>query len=88
MNCKVFKTLKQEQSYLYLRNDLAFEDLPEALQQSFGEPHFVMDLDLAKTPRLARVDKAAVIQSLQTEGYFLQLPPRIPVEEEISAWLK
>ena len=88
MNCKIYKSAKQDQSYLYLRHDLSFEDLPEALQKSFGEPGLVMELDLAKTRRLARVDKATVIQSLEADGYYLQLPPRIPIEEEISAWLK
>jgi len=88
MKCKIFKSEKQEQSYLYLASHQEFDELPEALRQSFGEPEFVMDLDLAQTTRLARVDKFSVIESLKAKGFFLQLPPRVPVEEEISAWLK
>jgi hypothetical protein len=87
MDCKIFKSEKQDQSYLYLERGHEFEDLPEALRESFGTPEFVMDLDLAKTPRLARVDKAKVMESLRANGYFVQLPPRRPVEEEITAWL-
>ena len=43
-----------------------------------------MRLELSQTSRLARVDAAAVIQELEENGYFLQLPPGISTEEEIS----
>ena len=34
--------------------------------------------------RLARVDVRAVLERLREPGYFLQLAPELPVEEEIS----
>ena len=35
-----------------------------------------MHLDLANTPTLARVDKAEVLAKLQSQGYFVQMPPQ------------
>jgi len=35
-----------------------------------------MHLDLASTPKLARVDKEEVLTKLKSQGYFVQLPPQ------------
>ena len=34
--------------------------------------------------RLARVETRIVLEQLQTEGFYLQLPPEMPTEEEIK----
>ena len=85
--CKVFRSDKKSETYLYLAEDSEFNDLPSDLQQRFGEPAFVMSLELSAERELARVDVKKVLQSLQEHGYFLQLPPKLPVEEEITRWL-
>jgi uncharacterized protein YcgL (UPF0745 family) len=82
--CKVYRSDKKAETYLYLAADSEFIDLPADLQQRFGEPAFVMNLDLSAELKLARVDVEKVLQSLQENGYFLQLPPQLPVEEEIT----
>ena len=41
-----------------------------------GRSKFVMHLDLATTDKLARVDKEEVLTKLQSQGYFVQLPPQ------------
>ena len=84
MHCKVFRSDRKAETYLYLADDLVFADLPEDLREHFGEPAFVMRLKLAKERKLARVDVARVIESLSEQGFYLQLPPKLPVEEEIS----
>ena len=60
----------------------AGERLVESLL--FGEPCFVMHLNLGPDRRLARVDTRSVLEHLDTKGYYLQLPPDMPVEEEIT----
>ena len=62
----------------------SFDDLPAELRAAFGEPAFVMALKLDAERRLARVDVRTVLERLREPGYFLQLPPELPVEEEIS----
>ena len=84
MKCMVYRSGKKSETYLYLADGCKFEDLPDNLQRLFGEPAFVMRLDLAGGRCLARVDVEAVKESLGNDGYFLQLPPKLPIEEEIS----
>ena len=85
--CKVFRSDKKAETYLYLAKGGEFADLPRELQQTFGEPAFVMNLELSTDRKLARVDVEKVMQGLQESGYYLQLPPKLPVEEEITEWL-
>jgi len=87
MICHVFRSDKKKETFLYLARGTQFEDLPAELQAAFGQPHAVMSLVLTPERKLAQVDVNRVIQSLETDGYFLQLPPKTPTEETISRWL-
>ncbi len=84
MNCRIFRSKRKNETYLFLAADQLFEELPEELRATFGEPVFVMALQLSSTSKLARVATQSVLESLRERGYFLQLPPQSPVEEEIS----
>jgi uncharacterized protein len=83
-HCKVYRSGKKAETYLYLAEGRAFEELPAELRAAFGEPIFVMQLKLDEGRRLARVDVRLVLERLSELGYFLQLPPELPVEGEIS----
>lgn len=82
--CKVYRSGKRAETYLYLAHDQQFEDLPVELRRTFGEPEFVMHLRLAPGRRLARVAVEQVLAALGKQGYFLQLPPELPIEDEIA----
>lgn len=88
IRCAVYRSQRRPDAYLYVAAEQAFEDLPPELRRAFGEPAFVMSLDLDAGRRLARVDVHEVMQRLASEGYFLQLPPELPVEEEITRMLQ
>lgn len=87
MNCQVFRSDKKDETYLFLATKQSFEDLPDKLRAMFGEPAFVMDLKISPQSKLARADTNNVLESLAKHGYFLQLPPKIPIEKEISSRL-
>jgi len=84
MRCTVYRSTRKEFTYLYLADTMKIEDLPESLRKLFGEPELVMVLDLSVTEKMANSEPEIVIQNLQDEGFYLQLPPRLPIEEEIS----
>jgi len=84
MHCQIFRSQKRDETYLFLAADQPFEELPEDLRTTFGEPVLVMSLKLSSKSKLARVETQSVLESLRMRGYFLQLPPKMPVEEEIS----
>ena len=83
VSCLVYRSAQREFTYLYLRADLDFDDLPEQLRQVFGRPEKVLELELDEERRLAQEDVVEVITSLEKEGYHLQLPP----SEDESGWL-
>lgn len=82
--CHVYRSEKKAETYLYVAEGVDFEDLPEELRERFGLPVPVMPLLLEKSRKLARVDVEKVIASLEEHGFYLQLPPKLPVEEEIA----
>lgn len=85
--CKVYRSEKKAETYLYLADELPFDDLPAELREQFGEATFVLALELSVGRQLARVDVVKVLESLAKSGYYLQLPPKLPVEEEITQYL-
>jgi len=74
--CIVYRCARQDELYLYLREDVAPDSLPEALLRQTGRLSEAMRLDLHEGRRLARVDVTRVIAALSERGFFLQLPPK------------
>lgn len=74
--CAVYRSPKKEGMYLYVpKTDKPFEKVPEVLLRSFGEPGHVLDLELTADRKLARVKAQDVIDGLNGQGFFLQMPP-------------
>lgn len=82
--CLVYRSEKKAETYLYLPIGMTFTDLPESLQQTFGDPMLVMRLDVEADSKLAQADPGQVLRALDEQGYFLQLPPKLPIEELIT----
>lgn len=82
--CLVYRSEKKAETYLYLPIGMTFTDLPESLQQTFGDPLLVMRLDVKADSKLAQADPGQVLRALDEQGYFLQLPPKLPIEELIT----
>ncbi len=74
-DCIIYRCSKQAETYLYLRPDVERESLPEGLLRKTGKLTQVMELNLSKVTKLARVDVARVMEQLAAQGWFLQLPP-------------
>jgi uncharacterized protein YcgL (UPF0745 family) len=77
MQCFIYKSLKKQGVYLFLRNHDDFSCLPEALQDSLGRMEFVFSLEITLERKLASADSVSVIKNLNKQGYFLQLPPTL-----------
>lgn len=74
MLCSIYKSKRKEGAYLYIPKKDDFSQVPTELMEMFGQPHFVMVLKL-EGRKLAQVDINKVQQSMQKDGFFLQLPP-------------
>ncbi|ALH95929.1 YcgL domain-containing protein [Acinetobacter equi] len=83
MFCSIYKSSKKDEMYLYIErrevneNETVdpLEAMPEALRSAFGRATFVMDLELTESRKLARVNVLHVLDSIATNGYFIQMPP-------------
>jgi len=76
MKCSVVRSSLKDYTYIYLREGFVFDDLPDALQQVFGAPVFVMNLQLSPERKLAYEDVGQVMHNLAEQGYHLQMPPK------------
>jgi len=76
MKCFVYKSIKKADSYIYLNEKDNFEKLPEQLLMLFGKPEFTLEFDLTVDRKLALADAQQVLQSLDDQGYYLQMPSK------------
>lgn len=76
MECAIYKSLKKQDTYLYLAAKDDFSQIPEALLKLLGELVHVMDLDLHPERRLAQEDVVEVLRNLEERGWHLQMPRR------------
>lgn len=74
-DCSIYRCSRQDEMYLYVRADLAPDDLPQSLIKLVGRLEFSMNLSLNPQRKLARVDVAEVLRCLAEHGFFLQMPP-------------
>lgn len=76
--------------YLYVEKSVdksqTFKLVPDALLKTFGTPKHAFDLLLHAERPLARVDVLEVMEKIQSQGFYLQMPPE--VEENLKALLK
>ena len=73
--CSIYKSGKKDEMYLYVPKADGLKQVPEALLSVFGRPRHVADMMLSAERPLARVDIAAVLDKLASQGYYLQMPP-------------
>jgi len=71
----IYRSSKEEGLYLYVDKIDDLSRVPETLLQRFGRPELAMHLLLGPTRKLARADAAKVLLAIETQGFYLQLPP-------------
>ena len=73
--CEIFRSPRKEGMYLYVDKQQGLAELPETLLASFGAPESVMTLLLSPDRKLARADALAVLEAIEQQGFYLQMPP-------------
>ena len=75
IECDVYKSLRHEYMYLYVRQDDGLSQVPDELLERFGPNEVTLSLTLHAERRLAREDPGRVMANIAEHGYHLQLPP-------------
>jgi len=61
--------------YIFVAADEELSRVPEALMKRFGRPIETMSIELDADVVLARADAVTVLEQIQQEGFYLQMPP-------------
>lgn len=73
--CTVYRCSARAEMYLYMRDDVTAECLPDGMLGRLGELQEVLRLRLHPQRTLARADVQQALRALREDGYYLQLPP-------------
>lgn len=73
--CEIFRCSKRAEMYLYVDKGKGVAGLPDTLLASLGNLQSVMTLRLHEDRRLARADVQKVMAAIETQGFYLQMPP-------------
>jgi uncharacterized protein len=74
--CEIYRSPKEEGMYLYVKKAEGLSKVPEELLKLFGRPQQAMVLLLTPGKRLANASVEKVAECLETQGFYLQMPPR------------
>jgi uncharacterized protein len=87
---EIFKGQNKEETYLYVERKNGMKSVPEDLLAAFGQVESVMILPLTKDKKLARAKASDILDAIEKQGYFLQIPPPPDAlaEAQIAAMVK
>ena len=75
MKCEVYRSSRKVGTYLFVADAEDLGNLPDDLKARLEPLEWVMAIDLAERKTLASTRPATVIDSIESRGFFLQLPP-------------
>lgn len=77
MQTYVYKSLRKDNTYVYLAKRDDFAVMPEAVRAPLGDLVFVLEFALTGQRKLAQADPAVVRANLAAHGFHLQFPPTL-----------
>lgn len=83
--CAIYRSSRKEGMFLYVAKRGQFDAVPDVLMQQFGKPQFVMLFNLSGEKPLKRAKNEDVLQAIEEQGFYLQMPP--PPENLLKAFL-
>lgn len=71
----VFRSPREYGLYLYVDKAEGLARVPAALLERFGTPESALMLMLEPSRQLANADPSRVLEAIQDQGFYLQMPP-------------
>ena len=72
---KVYRSSVKPDMYIFVAADEELSRVPDELMKRFGRPIEAMSIELDADAVLARADAITVLEQIQQEGFYLQMPP-------------
>ena len=81
MNCYVYKGDRKDDHYLYLTSEFDLQKpnedvVPGAILTLLGELSLVLEFELSADRKLPQADAQHVLDSLNDQGFYLQMPKK------------
>ena len=86
MQAHVYKSLRKDDTYVFLAARDDFTRLPEPLRTQLGGLRFVLEVALTPGRKLAREDVDVVRGNLALRGFHLQFPPASTLDPMSEDW--
>jgi len=79
IDCTVHKSLKKDETYIFIPKSSSVADLPAELTRVLGKTEEIMRLVLTPDKKMARGKADEIMKSIEKQGFHLQMPenPRI-----------
>jgi len=75
LHCCVYKSLRKQQTFLFVLQEDDLSRVPEPLLKMLGEIEKVIDLELTPERSVARGEARYIMDDILEKGFHLQLPP-------------
>ena len=76
LECSVHKSLKKDETYLFIPTTTELSDLPPELLKILGQTEKVMDLTLTPEKKMARGSAESILNEISEQGFHLQMPEK------------
>lgn len=76
LECVVYKSLKKDETYVFIPTTTSLSDLPDDLLKVLGQAELVMTLNLTPEKKMARGSAEVVMKSIEEQGFYLQMPEK------------
>ncbi|RNF82358.1 YcgL domain-containing protein [Montanilutibacter psychrotolerans] len=86
MQTYVYKSLRKDDTYLFLAKRDDFTRIPAPVLERLGRLQFVLELALTPERRLARGTAADVMAQLAARGFYLQMASELPLDPMTEDW--
>jgi hypothetical protein len=83
--CEIYRCSKKEGMYIYVDKKDGLEKLPDSLNKRTGKMVFAMGLMLTPDKKLARANAKDVLEAIEAQGFYLQMPPSLYGEAKESS---
>lgn len=75
VHCCVYKSLRKQETFLFVLVEDDFSRVPEQLLEALGKLEKLIELELTPERQMARGKASHIINDLLEKGFHLQLPP-------------
>ncbi len=76
LECTIYKSLKKDETYVFIPTSTLLSDLPEELLKVLGKTEKVMTLKLTPDKKMARGTAKEILKSIEQQGFHLQMPEK------------